>query len=799
MNPAPLRILVWITSLAVANMAHAQSNPDPEDPASQPAPASQKTNGNRDKKSNPSKTGKQKSRVMQLDKMTVVGTKKNLRITNTDISVEKFKIEELAQIPVFMGEKDIMKTLQLTPGITTITEGRSGFVVRGSGIDQNMILMDGMPIYYTSHMEGLYSVFNSDAVDSLVIYKGGTPARYGGRAASVLDVRMIGDKVDRIQAKLGIGLITTKLALRVPVIKGTLWASIAGRSSYLSIGKMHDSIKDDCVEDDENAKLGKGGACTRFSGGLYATKGGGLQTGDEFYFFGRPEHWYDINPKVVWKVNEDHSLNLTGFFSEDNSILLGEVWWGNRAGALRWNAQWSPRLLSETTAYYSEYFTDNITGIYVFSSGIKTGGFRHNFSWFPFKEMTVTMGADLEYQDYDHGTLQDTQERFGKFMPTMQSLETAVYAGVELRDLVKGLTIYAGLRWSLFFRLGPGDTHEWDPSTNEALPGTTVPHGDGEVMATHTNPEPRLNVTYAFSDEQSVKFSYNRSAQYLRLMTNSMQLTWYDIWMPSTENIPSMTTDQWGLGFFHNFTVLGRAFEYSVEGYYKHHTDVADFEDGLHNYLVDNLEAYVATGDGRSYGLELMIRKKKGPITGWISYNVGRSEQKITGINRDQWYPSKFDKTHDMSLLISVELMHFISKLIGPAPEGDSLSRHKLYLTALFLFQTGNAVTLPEGQYYISGIPFPYWDGRNRYRLPDYHRLDLGLKYQFRIWRTLKTSVELSIYNVYNRRNVNSIGYSVNADNSKTGTKADPSKPLYNPYGISYYGFRPSATLTVEY
>jgi hypothetical protein len=721
------------------------------------------------------------STAMMLDKMTVVGVKKNEKITSTEMSVEKFQIEELAQVPVFMGEKDIMKTLQLTPGITTITEGRSGFIVRGSGIDQNMILMDGMPMYYTSHMQGLYSVFNSDAVDSLAIYKGGTPARYGGRAASVLDVKMIGDEMDRFRAKLSVGLITTKVALQVPVIKDRLWVSLAARSSALSIGNMHDVIKDDCDEDAPTT-TGKGGACSRTSGGAYIGKGG-VGQGD-FYFFGRPESWYDINPKVVWKVNEQHRLNWTGFFSEDNAVLIGETQWGNRATALKWNAQWSEKLLSETTAYYSEYFTDQSGGIYVFSSGIKTGGFRHNFSWFPAKYMNVNAGMDLEYQDYNHGTLKDITENFGKFMPPMQSLETAVHGGVEIKNILPGLTAYAGLRWSLFFRLGPGDTHVWDPSTNEALPGTTVPHGGGEVMATHHNPEPRLNLTYVFSDRQSVKFSYNRSAQYLRLMTNSMQLTWYDIWMPSTENVPSMTTDQWGLGYFIN--LFDNQVEASAEGYYKQHNDVADFEDGLHNYLVDNLEAYVATGDGRSYGLELMLKKSKGWFTGWISYNLGRSEQQIDGINRSEWYPSKFDKTHDLSMLISVE------------PLSRFLPGHKLYITALFLFQTGNAVTLPEGYYYISGIPFPYWEGRNRYRLPDYHRLDLGLKYEVDLWRTLKTSFELSFYNVYNQRNVNTINYALNTP-GKGGATTNPNAPLYNPYGVSFYGFRPSFTLTVEY
>ncbi len=723
------------------------------------------------------------SSVMQLGKMTVVGTRKNEQITSTDIGVEKFKIEELAQIPVIMGEKDIMKTLQLTPGITTITEGRSGFIVRGSGIDQNLVLMDGMPLYYVSHQSGLYSIFNSDAVDSLAIYKGGVPARYGGRAASILDVKMVGDEVDKFHGRLAVGLITSKLSLQVPVIKDKLSISLAGRTTALSVGQLHDAIKDDCEPDDSadaKSKTGKGGQCSRSSIAIFAGKGNnGPTEAEDFYFFGRPEYWYDLNAKVAWKVNQAHTLIFSTFFGEDNAILIGDTWWGNRAGSLRWSSEWSDKLLSETTAYYSEYYTNNENGIYAFHSGIVSGGVRHQSTWFMDKSMKAIGGLAAEYQTYDHGSLEDTTNNFGKFMPPMQSLETALHLGAEYKHSEK-LKAYLGLRYSLFFRLGPGDTHVWDENTNEAI--SSEPHDDFAIMATHHNPEPRFNLTYTLDDSNSVKFTYNRSAQYLRLMTNSMQLTWYDIWMPSTENIPSMTTDQVGLGYF--MDLLDHKLQLSAEVYYKAHNDVADFEDGLHNYLVDNLEAYVATGDGRSYGMELMVKKPKGRLNGWLSYNLGRSEQQIDGINRGEWYASKFDKTHDFTAVVSYEAL------------GNALPGHKLHVTGLFLYSTGNAVTLAEGYYTISGIPFPYWEGRNRYRLPDYHRLDLGLKYEVQTWGKSKTSFEVSLYNVYNRRNVNSISYTQAGTGKSAGKTAEG--PLFNPYGISYYGFRPSATLTVE-
>ncbi len=713
----------------------------------------------------------------KLSKELVVSEKKNENITSTEMSVEKFEIEEIETVPVIMGEKDIMKTIQLTPGITVITEGEIGFVVRGSGIDENLVLMDGMPLYYSSHQQGLYSVFNSDAVDNFKIYKGGIPASYGGRASSIMDVRMKGDKVEEFHTKLTLGLITSKFSLETPIVKDKLSIFGAGRFTKLSVGYIHDQIKGgnelswdkgrDSRQKDDDRDDGKNGI-------------------DDFYFFDPNENWLDMNGKIVYNINDNNRVDLSGYFGRDSAITAGGFTeWGNRAAVLRWNHDFSSKFLSNTALTYSRYYTSAETGIYRFYSGIKIGNFKQEFGLFPNKNNDIRFGLSTEYQKYDHGALEDeTQDDAGKFMPPMQALESALYVGND-QNIGEKLAAYYGLRYSFFFQMGSGHNYTYDDVSNEVISSEYFP-ARNNIMHVYHMPEPRLSLTYIFNEQNSVKFFYNRSAQYLRLMTLGMQLQWYDIWMPCTKNIEPLSVNQIALGYFGNF--FDDQFQFSAETYYKWAKNAAAFEDGLHNYLVDNLEAYVATGKGRSYGLELMLKKPSGRLNGWLSYNLGRSEKKVDVINNGEWFPSMFDKTHDVTAVLCCELFRNLS------------------LSATFIYSTGNAVTLPEAYYYISDIPFPYWEGRNKYRLPAYHRLDMGLKYELSVFkklfnkynRDLKISLELSGYNVYNRRNIVSMGYA-QGGSGKTGSSTSGDVSFYEPYGISIYGFIPSFLLNVEF
>jgi hypothetical protein len=709
---------------------------------------------------------------LTLGETVISSEKEDQNITSTQVSVVKLDIKQVEKIPVIMGETDIFKTIQLLPGITSIAEGRSGFIVRGSGIDQNLILMDGMPIYYSSHMQGLYSVFNSDAVDRLTVYKGGIPAHFGGRGASVLDVRMKESDFDRYHAKMSIGLITSKFSLEAPVINDKLSVFLAGRSTKKGIGNLHDRIKEDNSE--TSSQDGKGGGK------------GGRGSGDDFYFFARNESWMDLNGKIIYKINDNNSLYLSGYAGRDSALVAGGLTeWGNRAASLRWVHQFNSKFLSDTSLIRSRYYTEQAGGIYHFTSGIKTSSFRQEFSYVPNDKNRINLGFTSEYQDFNHGALEDeTQDDAGKFMPPMQGLESAFYVEND-QKLTQRLSTYYGLRYSLYHRLGPGDSFTYDEESNEPLSSEYYPERT-DVMAFHHSLEPRFALTCLVDDRSSFKVSYNRNAQYLRLMSLGAEIQWYDIWMPSTENIDPMLTDQFALGYFRNFR--DNEFKFSVETYYKRLNGAADFEDGLHNYLVDNLEAYVATGIGRSYGFEIMLEKTKGRFTSRLNYNLGRSDYKIDVINQGRWYSYMFDKTHDLAWVASFGLLKNIT------------------LSSTFLYSTGRPVTLPEAYYYISGTPFPFWEGRNKYRLPDYHRLDFGIKYEpeflkidFRKYnREITPDFELSFYNVYNRRNVHTIDYSMGGGKGG-GIANNDAAHVYEPYGTSTYGFMPSFQIDIQF
>ncbi len=700
---------------------------------------------------------------ISMSRIDVSGIAPDHNVKSTEISVERLSIRQVEQIPVVMGETDIMKTIQLLPGITSIAEGRSGYIVRGSGIDQNLILMDGMPIYYSSHMQGLYSVFNSDAVKGLTIYKGGVPARFGGRGASVLDVQMRDGNIEQYRGGISAGLITSKFSLEAPIIKDKFSLFLSGRSTRLSGGSLYDIIN-------EGSTTGGRLNSDKGGGGKSSSGKGKSDSGSDFRFFAPNESWFDINGKVIYQINDKQNLNFSFYVGRDSAMTVGLTEWGNRAALLRWENRFATKWLSNTSLIYSRYYTANIAGIYHFHSGVSTQSFKQEFSYFPNPNSEVRFGLMSEYQDYNHGSLEDaTQEDGGKFMPGMQGLESAFYIEND-QKINDRLSAYYGLRYSLYHQLGPGDRFTYDDITNEPIEAEFFPEKT-DVLSSYSSLEPRLAMTYLLSDQNSLKLSYNRNAQYLRLMSLGAEIEWYDIWMPTTKNIKPMLTDQFAMGYFHNFN--NNEIKFSAEIYYKILYGAADFEDGLHNYLVDNLEAYVATGEGLAYGFEMSIEKPTGRFNGRLSYNYGKSDYQIDVINEGRWYPYRFDKTHSLTMFSNFQITKYLS------------------ISSTFLYSTGRPVTLPEGYYHISGIPFPYWEGRNKYRLPDYHRLDLGIKYSpnflMRWTRGLKTTIDVALYNVYDRRNIHTINFNQGQNR------------LFEQIGQSTYGFMPSININVEF
>ena len=704
-----------------------------------------------------------------LGEVQVNAERPDHNVTSTQVSVEKMSIAQMERIPIIMGETDVMKTIQLLPGINSVAEGRAGFIVRGGGLDQNLILMDDMPLYYATHMQGLFSVFNSAAVEGMTIYKGGIPARYGGRGSSVLAVDMKESNFSQYRASVSVGLITSKFSLEAPLIKDKLSVLVAGRGTRWGLGYAYDQLAGGPTVD----PYGKTTVATTTNAP----------------FFQPYERWYDFNAKIVYKINDRNTLLLAGYYGKDYALTVGGLTnWGNEAASFRWNKLYSNRFMSNTTLVYSRYRTNAVSNAYDFRSSISTKSLRQEFSYFPNENHNIRFGFQTEYQDFQLGALQDlTQSDGGKFMPPMHGLETAFYAENDQKISAK-LSAHYGLRYSLYHQLGPGNAFTFDPVSNEVTSRVLYP-GNTDVISSYQNLEPRLNLTYLLTPQSSVKASYNRNAQYLRLMTLGQQILWYDVWMPTTNNVPPILTDQVAVGYFRNSAE--NQFAFSAEVYYKLLHNISDFEDGLHNYLVNNLEAYVAWGKGRAYGMEVSIKKNKGNLTGRISYNYGRNRQQIDGINQSRWYANNFDITNNLTSMVSYQL------------------RKDLTLSANFLYSTGRPITLPESYYYIAGVAFPYWEGRNLYRMPDYHRLDLGIQYEpayLRIQlkkanRTIRPSLDVSLYNVYNRRNIYTINFANNASSAsgKGGTTSAISTTQFTASGLSQYGFIPSFQVTLKY
>ena len=568
--------------------------------------------------------------------------------------------------------------------------------------------------------------------------------------------------IENFQGSLSAGLITSKFSLETPIIKDKFSFFLSGRSTRLSGGSLYDEINDG----------------TQTGGRLNSDKGGGGKNDDgkgssnsnDFRFFAPNESWFDLNGKAIYHINEKQNLNLSFYVGRDSAMTVGLTEWGNRAALLRWENRFANKWLSNTSFIYSKYYTANISGIYRFHSGVSTQSVKQEFSFFPNQNNEVRFGITSEYQDFNHGSLEDaTQNDGGKFMPGMQGLESALYIEND-QKINDRISLYYGLRNSFYHQLGPGDRFTYDEVSNEPIEAEFFP-GKTDIMSSYNSLEPRLAMTYLLSEQNSFKLSYNRNAQYLRLMSLGAEIEWYDIWMPTTKNIKPMLTDQFAMGYFHNFN--NNEVKVSAEAYYKILNGAADFEDGLHNYLVDNLEAYVATGQGLAYGFETSIEKPTGKFTGRLSYNYGKSDYKIDVINQGRWYPYRFDKTHSLTMLSNLQLTSNLS------------------VSGTFLYSTGRPVTLPEGYYHISGIPFPYWEGRNKYRLPDYHRLDFGVKYSPNIlkrWtRGYKTTIDVSLYNVYDRRNIHTINFNQGQNR------------LFEQIGQSTYGFMPSININVEF
>lgn len=660
-----------------------------------------------------------------MQTVEIVAEKENTNVTNLETGVERMDAKVIKKIPQFMGEVDIIRSIQLLPGVSTVGEGATGFNVRGGNIDQNLILLDEASVFNSSHLFGFFSVFNADAVKDLTLYKGGIPSKYGGRLSSVLDVRQKEGNSKKFGGTAGIGLISSRLMLEGPIVKDKASFMIAGRRSY---------------------------------GDLFLPLFNADFKGDQLFF-------YDVNAKINYTINDKNRLFLSGYIGADKFKFSDqfESYWGNKTATIRWNHLFGPQLFSNFTAVYSDYtYSLGVpTGATAFDwdAGIQNTNFKADFSFFPNVENTIDFGVQGVLYDFRPGRAKGTgSESFFNVIEVQhqQAAELAAYVS-NRQQITKRLSAEYGVRYSYFMNYGERDVFLYSgDERSDANLSDTVSYGSGEVIKDYGGLEPRLALNYSFSQTTSIKASYNRMRQYLHLVSNTTAATPIDIWMPAGEYIKPAIADQVSLGYFRNFKE--NAYRFSVEGYYKQYDQLLDYIDNAQLLLNDNVETELKQGVGRAYGLEFQLEKVKGDLTGWISYTLSRSELQVDGINLGEYYPSNYDKTHDISVVAMYEL------------------NDKWSFGANFAFMTGRPITYPDSRYVYEGITVPNYTNRNGARTPAYHRLDLSAtltpqkkkdKVLFFVNRpdSWEHSWTFSLYNAYGRKNAYSVYFQQDEDN----------------------------------
>jgi hypothetical protein len=687
----------------------------------------------------------------QLDEVVIVDNKKRVDIRKPEMSVNKLTIQEIKEMPVIFGEVDVLKSILTLPGVTNAGEGQSGFNVRGGGADQNLVLLDESTIYNSSHLFGLFSVFNPDAIKDLKLYKGGIPSRYGGRLSSILDIYQKEGNKNAFHMNGGIGLISSRILAEGPIVKDKGSFLIAGRGSY-----AHLFLK---LFDNPNSA-----------------------------------YFYDLNTKLSYSINEKNNIYLSGYFGRDvfqlNDSFVNT--YGNAVINFRWNHLYSDKLFSNLSMIYSYYYYGLRLDFVGFNwdSGIKNYNIKYDFKHYITDKFKLNYGLQSHYYDFNPGKIEPTGEDSGinpEQLDKKYAMENAVYVDAE-HQISDKISLSYGLRFSNFLRLGQQTLNVYandqpvifNPDfqiyqSAEAI--GTVSYGKNKTIAKFDNLEPRFAISYVINEEQSVKASYNRMTQYLHLISNTQSPTPLDVWAPSDRNLKPQLLDQVAIGYFRNFK--DDLYSLEVESFFKKIKNRLDYIDGANLIANEAIEQVILNGKARAYGLEVLFRKNSGRFKGWVSYTLSRTEQQVagrtpeeTGINNGNWYKTGFDKLHNLAVVANYKL------------------NEKWRFSANLIAQTGQPVTFPNGQYQYEGITVPVFSGRNEENLPTYHRLDVSAtltptKNKGRKWQA---EWVFGIYNLYNRQNAASITF---RQNQETGSN--------EALRLSIFGIVPSATYNIKF
>ena len=671
----------------------------------------------------------------QLEEVVVTENVEKMDIRKPQMSVNTLSVSTIKKIPVILGEADVIKSILLLPGVTNAGEGASGFNVRGGAVDQNLILLDEAIIFNSSHLFGFFSVFNPDAIKDIKLYKGGIPARYGGRVSSVLDIFQKEGNSKELKVNGGIGAVASRLLVEGPIKKDKAAFLIGGRASYAHLFLP--------LFDVDNTA----------------------------YFF-------DLNTKLNYKLNANNNIFLSGYFGRDvfgiNDSFVNT--YGNTVANFRWNHLFSDKLFSNLSLIYSDYYYGlklDFVG-FNWNSGIRNFNVKYDLKHYMNDKLQINYGLNNIYYQFNPGKIEPSNLESGileEQLTQKYANEFAAYIDVEHR-VTENLSLGYGLRFSNFIRLGQDELNIYENDNpvlfdpflliyQEAEPIEVINPGRGGSLATFSNFEPRASLAYTFNSKSSVKASYTRLAQYLHLLSNTSSPTPLDVWTPSGPFVEPQLLDQYALGYFRNINDG----EYSIESevFYKDIQNRIDYIDGANLIANDAIEQVILNGEARAYGLEFLLRKNEGRFQGWLAYTLSKSEQRTpgrpafedngrsnleSGINLGQWYNTPYDKTHDVSLFASYEL------------------NKKWSFNTNFVYQTGQPTNYPVGQFEFQGLTIPYFGLRNEERLPDYHRIDVSATLTPKKNSNRKVQGEwiFSIYNLYNRRNAASINFRRNQD-----------------------------------
>ena len=652
-----------------------------------------------------------------LQEVTVTSSR---LISRNQMSTQAIGIEQLKKMPVLLGEIDPIKTITLLPGIKSGGEASAGIYVRGGGPDQNLVLLDGIPVYNPNHLLGFFSVFNGEAIRNVEVIKGGMPAEYGGRLSSVIAIDTRDGNKDSVKASGGIGIISSRLSLEAPVVKGRSSLIVSARRTYID-------------------QVGKLVAKNRI--------------GDNGYYF------YDVNAKLDYLIDKNNQLVFTFYTGKDNFSFvdldndgrdrLFNALWGNTIAGLTWKQDVNKKLKQEVSAVYNAFDLDSRFGFnttsMLFTSALRDYQLKNDWTYVPHNSFKLKAGLQYVWHRFKPGAGGVTSgiQQFKSNINDQFAQEAAAYisAGVTVANR---LNILAGLRYSYFNQVGPTERVMYDP---DGVPtGAIEKFGRGESIARYHYPEPRFSAVYSLPQNASIKLSYTRTIQYLHLATTSGATFPSDLWIPASKLIKPGQAQQVAAGYFKD--LKNGMYELSAETYYKTMTNQIEFRPGAQLLLNQNLEGQMIFGSGKAYGLELFFQKKKGRLTGWIGYTLSRTERTFAAMNNGKAFPYRYDRTHDLSVVVNYTL--------GP----------KWEFSGVFVYGTGNALTMPTGRFtYELGYNvneqqpifanINQYDKINDYRMPAYHRMDIAFTYtpKPKKQKRFKSSWNFSLYNLYSRAN----------------------------------------------